>query len=170
MINAWLIALAQFVAGTGLTNVLAERLWIVPALQVIHILSVAVVISGVAIINLRVLGLVERAQPLGVLLDRFLRPIAIAICVLALTGLLLISAEPNRAPFRTIFWIKMALIVVASLLTWTHRRGQIVLAGPSGERTIARKAVAVAAMLAWIAVVVAGRWIAYSEAWAGAPE
>ena len=169
MFTAILIAIGKWVSDTGLTTALAERFWIVPALQTAHILGVAVVISGIAIINLRVLGIVETRQSLAAVLDRFLGPVGIAVGVLAVTGLLLIAAEPTRAPFRAVFWVKMGLIVVAALLTWSHRRPVFGPTQAGVGAPIARKAIAVAALLLWLAVIVAGRWIAYAEAWAGAP-
>lgn len=168
MFTQALISFTSWLGGTWLTAVVAGHFWIVPALQTIHILSVAVVLSGVLFINLRVVGWVERGQTIDAVLDRFLRPVAIAIVILAVTGFLQIAGEPTRALFRVIFWVKMALIVAATALTWSHR--SLVAAGPSTAAVPAgRKAVASLALLLWLAVIVAGRWIAYVDAWPGAP-
>ncbi|MET0252081.1 MAG: DUF6644 family protein [Novosphingobium sp.] len=170
MITEVLVHFTSWLAATPLSRIVAEDFWIVPALQTIHILSVAVVLSGVALINLRIVGVLDRGQPVAALLDRFLPPIAVAIAVLALTGLLLIAGEPTRAVFRVVFWAKMSLIIAAVALTWSHRpayrttvESGAVIARPG------RKIVALVALLLWLAVVVAGRWIAYVEAWPGAP-
>ncbi|MDB5687638.1 MAG: putative rane protein [Rhizorhabdus sp.] len=169
MITSTLIAFTDWLGGTWLTALVAGHFWIVPALQTLHILAVAVVLSGVLLINLRVAGIVERGQPVAAVLDRFLRPVAVALAVLAITGILLIAGEPTRALFRVVFWTKMALIIAATALTWSHRPA---FAGPVARltgATPARKAVALLALLLWLAVIVAGRWIAYVEAWPGAP-
>lgn len=169
MVTQTLIHFADWLGSTGLTAVIAGHFWVVPALQTIHILAVAVVISGVLIVNLRVAGLIERGESVGTVLDRFLRPIGIAIAVLAISGILLIAGEPTRAIFRTVFWIKLVLILLAGLLTWSHRLDY----GRAGEAHAiavpARKAVALLALALWLAVIVAGRWVAYVEAWPGAP-
>lgn len=169
MMTASLINFTQWIAGTGLTALVAERFWIVPALQTVHILSVAVVLAGVLLINLRIVGIVERSQPIAAVLDRFLVPVIAAVAVLAITGALLIAAEPTRALFRVIFWVKMALILAAGVLTWSHRWPFPAGAGGVVVATYGRKAVALLALLLWLAVIVAGRWIAYVEAWPGAP-
>ena len=167
MIIQILTGFAEWLGRTPLTEVVAGHFWIVPALQTIHILAVAAVLISVLLINLRVAGLVEGGQPVAVILDRYLRPTAIAVAVLAVTGFLLIAGEPTRAIFRTIFWTKMAFIVAALVLTWSHRPA---FAIQGARATPARRGIAVVALLLWLAVIVAGRWIAYVEAWPGAPE
>lgn len=169
MITASLIAFTHWLGGSGLTAAVAGRFWIVPALQTVHILSVAIVLVGVLLINLRVVGVVERGQTVDSVLDRFLLPTGIAIAVLAITGILLIAGEPTRAIFRTIFWIKMALILLAGLLTWSHRHAFPTSLGDDAAVPVVRRGVALLALLLWLAVIVAGRWIAYVEAWPGAP-
>lgn len=169
MFMATLIKLAHWLGGTWLTAAVAGHFWVVPALQTIHILSVAVVLSGVLFINLRIVGIVERSQSVGAVLDRFLLATGIAVLVLAVTGVLLIAGEPTRAIFRTVFWIKMALILVAGMLTWSHRQAFAPAAGDVAVVTPLRKGIAIAALLLWLGVIIAGRWIAYVEAWPGAP-
>ena len=99
-----------------------------------------------------------------------LPPLGAAVVVLALTGVVLISGEPTRAPFRVIFWVKLALVLVGVLLTWSlpalaRRRG----VDESGAATADLKLIAVATLFVWAAVIVAGRWIGYANPWPGAP-
>lgn len=167
--TASLVEFAHWLGGTRLAGTVAGHFWIVPALQIVHILSVAVVLSGVLLINLRIVGILERSQSIVAVLDRFLLPTGIAVLVLAITGALLIAGEPTRAIFRTIFWVKMALILAAGLSTWSHRPALSGAAGVAADVSVTRKAIALVALLLWLGVIVAGRWIAYVEAWPGAP-
>jgi hypothetical protein len=170
MFNDLLVHFTGRLTGGWLNILVATHSWIVPTLQTIHILSVAVVLSGVALINLRIVGIVERGQPIAAVLDRFLWPVTLAVAVLAVTGILLIAGEPTRAIFRTIFWVKMALILLALALTWSHRPAFTLPAGGAiAAAAPGRKLLAIVALLLWLAVIVAGRWIAYVEAWPGAP-
>jgi hypothetical protein len=169
MITTTLLHFSRWLGASWLSSAVAGHFWVVPALQTIHILSVAVVLLGVLLINLRVVGIVERGQSMEAVLDRFLAPVGIAILVLAATGLLLIAGEPTRAIFRTIFWIKLALILVAGLLTWSHRRAFALKLEGGAAISVRRKGIAVVALLLWLVVIVAGRWIAYVDAWPGAP-
>ncbi len=169
MFTALLTDFTTWLTGSWLNLAVASHDWVVPTLQTVHILSVAVVLSGVLLINLRIAGLAERRQSISAVLGRFLWPVTIAVAVLAVTGALLIAGEPTRAIFRTIFWIKMALILVALAITWSHRAAIAVSGDGSAGVALGRKAVAILALLLWLAVIVAGRWIAYVDAWPGAP-
>jgi hypothetical protein len=169
MFNDLLVRITGRLTGGWLNIAVASHNWVVPALQTVHILSVAVVLSGVLLINLRIAGLVERGQPIAAVLDRYLWPVTIAVIVLAVTGALLIAGEPTRAVFRTIFWVKMGLIVAALALTWSHRPVFALAGGDAIAPAAGRKLIALLALLLWLGVIVAGRWIAYVEAWPGAP-
>ncbi len=51
-----LIIFANWLGSTPLTEAVAGHFWVVPALQTVHILSMAAVLIGVALINLRIVG------------------------------------------------------------------------------------------------------------------
>lgn len=168
-----LSAIAAWVGRTPLYDAVAGVAWVVPAVQTLHILAVAVVFASAALIDLRVLGLVDASRPIETFLARFLRPIAVAVAVLAVTGLLLIVSEPTRAIFRVVFWTKLALVLLVSLGTWwlalaARRRG--LAAAQGGVATLDLKIIAALSLVAWLAIIVAGRWIGYAVAWDGAPQ
>ena len=167
MFNDGLTQLKEWLSGSWLNLAIAGHGWVMPALQTVHILAVAVVLAGTLFINLRVPGLAERGQPLAAVLDRFLWPVTVAVAVLALTGVLQIVGEPDRAMFRSLFWVKMAATVVALALTWSQR---LALAAPYDTPALLplRRSVAGLTVLLWLGVIVAGRWIAYSDPWPGA--
>ncbi len=168
-LTAMLTLFSDWLTGSWLNLAIATHAWIVPALQTLHILSVAVVLSGVLIINLRIVGSVEGSQPISAVLDRFLRPITLAVAVLLVTGLLQIAGEPNRAVFRTVFWVKMTMLLLAFGLTWSHRWIRDAQRRSSVEVGAGRRVLAVLTLLLWLGVVTTGRWIAYANPWPGAP-
>lgn len=160
---------AVWLAHSPITAAVTARFWFVPEIQIIHIAAIAAVVIAVALINLRAVGLIETDRPLRAVLDRWFRVILIALAVLAVTGFLLIASEPGRALFRTVFWVKLGLIVVALAVTAAH--GLIAQNGKDSAEprsTLARRALAIVSVLAWIGVIFAGRWIAYAEGWPGA--
>jgi uncharacterized membrane protein len=166
MLNAF----AAWLLRTPVTAFLENAAWAVPTIQTLHILCIAIVFGGAVFINLRVFGLIERDQPVEAVLGRFLPPMSIAIVVLAVTGALLIASEPNRALFRVVFWVKMALVLLALAATWTQRR--LILTGSArdgGAATFSVRLVAGVTLLLWIGVIFAGRWIGYATGWPGSP-
>ncbi len=150
---------AAWLATTPLNAAVTQRAWIVPALQVVHIVAIAVVVIGAALINLRALGLIETDRTQRAVSAIWLPKVLAAIAVLALTGALLIVSEPGRAMFRTVFWVKLGLIVLALAVTAAQGRSH----GKALSRVLA-----VAGLLLWLGVIFAGRWIAYADGWAGA--
>jgi len=116
--------LSQAIQGAG---------WVVPAVQTIHILAIAAVVSSALMLALR--------------LDARFRPVIWwALPVLLATGLVMIVGEPVRSLENPVFQLKMALLVcaiVVSLLPYKNRPA------------------AVASLSLWIGIVFAGRWIAY---------
>jgi len=167
--------LEQFAAWLGKTPLsafVADQGWAVPAIQTIHILAISVLMGSVAIVNLRILGLVERNQSIRALAVRFVPPSVVAIAVLALTGFLLIASEPNRAIFRYVFWAKMSLLLIVvgltgRLLAGLRRAG--VYDQAQARAPIGLRMVSVISLLVWLGVIVTGRWIGYSEGWPGSP-
>lgn len=163
-----LVDFAAWLGTTSLSALVIGHDWLVPAIQVVHILAVAGVLIASLHIHLRALNLLERDVAQEQVTARFLPILWGALGVLAITGLLLIASEPTRAMFRTVFWVKLVLASAASLGTWAQ--GPLALRFNTGgvAAAPAQRALAVATLLVWLAVIYAGRWIAYADAWAPA--
>jgi hypothetical protein len=88
------------------------------------------------------------------------------VIVLLLTGSLLIVGEPRRSLLNDAFYIKMALLAFALLLTGLLQ-WSLTSAPGFWERDIARRIVgrvaALASILAWSGIIFAGRFIAYTQ-------
>jgi hypothetical protein len=164
---------ASWLGATPLTAFIENEAWVVPTVQVVHILAITVVMGAVAVINLRILGVIERGQSIGSLAARFVPPSAAAIVVLALTGFLMVAGEPTRAIFRYVFWAKMALLALVLAVTAIMLGGLTaggIAADPSARAPAAYRVLAGLALLMWLAIIVAGRWIGYAQGWPGSPQ
>jgi hypothetical protein len=165
-------AFTIWLRGTPFSLAIATHDWVIPAVQSVHIVTIAVLIGSVLVINLRLLGLVERRQSITALMDHYLPVVGIAIVVLAATGAILIAGEPTRALFRITFYLKMALILVVLALTWglaRFARTSAAMSGGAGAQAV-MKSGAILALVLWVAIIFAGRWIGYTEGWPGAPQ
>jgi hypothetical protein len=163
MIDAALTEFSKWLAATPLSHTIQTVGWIIPTLQTIHILGVAVLFSSAMLVDLRVLRLMQRDVPLPEVAQRFLPVIWPVVVILLLTGSLLIIGEPRRSLLNSTFYLKMSLLVVAVLLTAGLQR-LFVTARESGRaRLIAGQVVATASILVWCGVLFAGRWIAYTQ-------
>jgi uncharacterized membrane protein len=157
-------ALADWLAVTELSNVIQNVSWIIPTVQTIHIVCVAIVISATFLVSLRVLGIFDRSQTIGALSHRFLPWIWYALAVLLVTGSLLIIGEPNRSLMNPAFGLKMLMLIVVASLTAVLQRPLATEAGywdASGQRRALARSIAVLSIVLWSCIVFAGRWIAY---------
>lgn len=157
-----LTAFAAWLGATPLAAAVTAQAWIVPALQVVHILAIAAVVIAAVVVNLHGVNLLERDCSVQALHSTWLPVLIGAVALLALTGVLLIASEPGRALFRTAFWVKLGLVVVVVAATAAHR----LIAGRS---SVVRAVLAVVALVALAGAIFAGRWIAYADGWPGAP-
>ena len=165
MAYGFLLGLSRWLSATSLSSAIQTIGWIIPTLQTIHILGVAVVFSSAILVDLRVLGLLQRDVPLPDVAQRFLPVIWPLLLVLLVSGSLLIIGEPRRTLLNTTFYLKMALLLVAIVLTAGLQRS---IAAPRWEssrgRRVARRLAAAVSLLVWCGILFAGRWIAYTQA------
>jgi hypothetical protein len=161
--HAVLIALSKWLAATPLSQIIQTDSWIIPTLQTIHILCVAVVFSAAVLVDFRIWRLFERDVPLPQVARRFLPSIWPVLLILLLTGSLLIIGEPRRSLLNSTFYIKMGLLLAAIVLT-ASLQGSVASRPAFWEnRRLMGRVVATLSILVWCGILFAGRWIAYTQ-------
>lgn len=167
MSGATLSGFCKWLAATPLSHTIQATGWIIPTLQTIHILSVAVVFSAAILVNLRIWRLLDRDVPLPDVARRFLPTVWPVLLILLISGSLLIIGEPQRSLLNSTFYLKMALLAVAVGLTAAVQRSlssSPTLWDRDRRRWMAARIAATASIVAWSGILVAGRWIAYTQA------
>ena len=158
--------LSKWLAATSLSHTIQTNGWVIPTLQTIHILSVAVLFSSAILVDLRFYRALQRDVPLADVARRFLPTTWPVLLILLITGSLLIIGEPRRSLLNTTFYLKMALLAVAVLLTlalqWSLRAAPEFWERDRGRR-IAGQLAATVSILVWCGILFAGRWIAYTQ-------
>jgi len=167
MIDLGLSEFCKWLAATSLSQTIQTTGWIIPALQTIHILSVAVVFSSAILVDLRIWRLLERDVPMPEVERRFLPTVWPVLLILLTTGSLLIIGEPRRSLLNSTFYLKMALLAVAIVLTAGLQRS--ISSSPNSwdrnrARRMAGRFAASVSILVWCGILFAGRWIAYTQA------
>ena len=164
MLLATLRHFGDWLADTSVSTMIQTVTWIIPAVQTIHILCVALVMAAVFIVDLRILGVLARTQPLAVLAHRYFTWIWFLLPVLFLSGSVLIVGEPSRSLLNPAFGAKMLMLIVAALLTLSVQRPLRNATDhweSSPQRRAAVRGIAVLSLVLWSCIVFAGRWIAY---------
>jgi hypothetical protein len=112
------------------------------------------------------LGIRWSDQSVAAVAGRFLPLIWWALPVLLATGAVLIVAEPARALENPVFLLKMGLLLTAAGVTLACQlpiRTDVAFWELSPGRRRAGRLIALASIPLWIAIVCAGRWIAYVQ-------
>ena len=136
----------------------------VPTVQTIHILAIAVVASSALMIDLRLIGVFWANRPMKNVTARFLPLVWWPLLVLLGTGIIMIIAEPARSLKNPAFQLKMGLLVGALIVTWLFQFFQRRDAGfgePGARPHAGAATIAIVSMLLWSSIIFAGRWIAY---------
>ena len=154
------MSVAEFsdsLSATAASQFIQTTEGLIPSLQTIHIICIAVLWASALMVDLRVLGSGLKSEPLSAVADRFIPSIWGCIAILLATGALLIIAEPGRTLSNPAFYLKMASLVIAIFVTLWLRS----FARGSKPVTGLPVAAAIVSMLLWVTIIVSGRLIAY---------
>src|SRR5690242_17054688 len=139
---------------------------IIPVSQCIHIVSIAVLLISVGMLNLRLLGLQKSRQSFAQLAAYLMPWIWTSLIVLFVTGTVQTVAEPGRELLNVGFKVKMVLLAVVVFVTLFYERS--VKHDPqywefSPERRRTGKLLASVSLILWIGIATSGRLIAYLD-------
>ena len=144
---------------TSLSHAIRVAGWIIPTVQIIHILAIAALAGSALMIDLRLIGLIALDQSPKDVSARFLPFVWWPLLVLLATGVVMIVGEPPRELKNPAFGLKMLLVAAALVVTWLI--GMVLRRDPSAGQRLAAGAIAVLSILLWSSIIFAGRWIAY---------
>jgi hypothetical protein len=129
--------------------------WLYPALEIVHIVGIALLLGSLIVFELRVFGW-GQVLPAPAL-ARLTLPLALAgfgLC--ALSGLAMFSGQVQELLANPAFRMKLLLIALAGLnAAWFHRRGG------SGRLDRQGRLQGLLSLGFWLAVIICGRLIAY---------
>ena len=144
---------------------IAKTPYLIPLLQTIHTLAVAMLITAVLMITLRVFMVAGKNRTLGQTLHRFVPWIWWCLLVCFITGWLLAIGEPPRDMTNPAFWTKMVFVPCAALIALgiqsTMSRNLITWEAAAAHRGIIAQVAAILFILLWLVIMALGRWIAY---------
>jgi hypothetical protein len=136
----------------------SPSVWAYPTVLTLHTVGLGVLVGANWMVDLRVLGF-GRAIPLSVLRRAF--PFMWAgFWLNAMTGVLLFVSDPTKGT-TTVFMWKLAIIAVGVALLISLKRRLYGRGREMDAATLAVKAIAAGSLVAWIAAIATGRWMAY---------
>lgn len=149
--------------ATPVSSGIRDLLWVVPTVQSIHILAIAVIFGSAVISDLRLAGVFATDESVRGVVRRYYPWMRAALLLLLGTGVIMAVGEPDRVLVNSVFWLKMGLVVLAFSLAWGVRRPYLrPLATSHGTEPRPVRAFAWLSIALWCVVIICGRWIAYA--------
>lgn len=168
MTHTALAHFSQWLSGTSLSQLIKVTGWLVPASQSIHIIAVALVFASTLMVSVRLWRPNAAPGPSILTLQKRFAPwVWVSLAVLLFTGLIQITAEPERSLPNAWFQAKMGLLLMVIAVTLAFQR--FVRARQAAWDALpvpppSARLMAMIAMGLWLAIIVCGRWIAYAAA------
>ena len=157
-------AFCHWLQETAWATAFRESTLMFPLVEGSHIMALSLSVGIVLLLDLRLLGLAFRTQPVSRIM-RVISPwMLTGFAVMVATGLVLFSAQADKAYHNTFFRLKMLTLVCAALNALYY---QVTLFPHMGEWDEApvvpyrARVVAVLSLLLWFAVIAFGRTMAY---------
>jgi uncharacterized membrane protein len=139
---------------------------VLPTVNVLHIIAVAIVFGTIFVVDLRLLGLPNTSRAFSLVARDGLRWTWAGFALAVLSGLLMLSANATTFYVNTQFWLKMGAIALAgcnmiafefltikTLHEWDKDAPTPRLAKLAG----------ILSLLLWATAIVLGRWIGYTK-------
>ncbi len=137
-----------------------------PIAQSFHIMGIAAVVGSIVMVDLRFLGIALRGHDVSEMIRRLLPWTWCALAVNFASGMLFVLARPVRYFYNPVATFKFSLLLLAVglafLIYWKNRKEHGYWE-ESEDRLLVARLIAGVSLLAWIGIMMAGRWIAYSE-------
>src|SRR5215471_17602661 len=133
--------------------------WFFPIIASVHLAGLALIGGAVLVVDLRLLGLGLRHQPVSQVAQDAERWLLVSLAVLLPTGILqFMCFAATKYYYLTAFWVKMAALLLALLFTFAVRR-RVARADETRTSLVWNKLVAVVSLSLWSTVAIAGRLI-----------
>ena len=134
--------------------------WLFPVIATIHLMGLSVLGGAVLLVDLRLLGLGLRRQPVAQLARDAERWLFRGLTVMVATGIPLFMCFATKYYYLTFFWVKMVSLVLVVAFTVSVRR-RTVMAEETQMNPAWGRVVALVSLSLWTTVALGGRYIGF---------
>ncbi len=156
-----LLAFCQWFEESGVGRAVRESVWAFAVIESIHLLGLVTIGGAALIVDLRLLNLGLRRQPVAELARDARRFFSVGLAVMVVSGTALFASEAVKCYYSTPFWIKIVTLFFAIIFTYGVRN-RIALSQEGRFGGATKTVVAVLSIGMWFTVAAAGRWIGFS--------
>lgn len=159
-----LLSICQWLEKTPVAAAMRDSLWAFDITETIHTLGIILVAGTIMLVDLRLLGMGLRSEPVSQVVSRIVPWTLSGFGLMFVTGAWLFSAEASKLYQSPAFRIKMVLLSLAGLNALIFHLTIYRRAAEWDGKPVAPMRARMAGLLSlllWIAIIAAGRSIAY---------
>lgn len=151
--------------NTEWSMALHGSLYMWPAIESVHVLTLGLFVGLAAMLDLRLLGVAFIEVPVSRVARRLLPWTFTGFVLMVISGVLVFSANPVHFYHSIFFRVKVLMIILAGINAWIFHAG-IWLSVEEWDRDPttpkAARVAGAASLVLWLCIIFAGRLIAYN--------
>jgi hypothetical protein len=159
-----IFVICQWLEQSSIGTAIRESLWLFPIIETVHIFGIILLVGGTSILDMRLMGLTFREEPVSKLAQRFLPWAWAGFIIQVTTGLLMFASEATKMYVNLAFQVKMSLIVAAGVNAVLFHFLAYQSVRKWDKDPVAPMSARIAGLISilfWFGIVAMGRWIAY---------
>jgi hypothetical protein len=150
--------LFRWIAHTALGVALRDSTWAFAAIEVVHLLALALFGGSVLLIDLRFLGAGMKTQPISEVVRGLSPQLIGSFSIMVGTGVLMVWSGPMRYYYNTAFRAKMALFLAGAILQFIINNSAL---RRNTVTSVWSRGAAILSVAIWLSVALAGRAIGF---------
>src|SRR5271154_7092827 len=108
-----MLGVCQWLEQSPLGSEVRDSPLLFPLIETVHLFGIVALVGATSTLDLRLLGLALKCEPVSKLARQMLGWTWVAFGVMVITGFLMFSSEATRCWENTAFRLKMAMLLVA---------------------------------------------------------
>jgi len=159
-------AIYDWLQNTSVADTIGQSAYLFPFIESLHVLSITVMMGTIALVDLRLVGLISRERPVSQVLREVLPFTIGAFISSVVTGTLLFVSHAAQYMSNGPFVAKMLLMLVAgvNILIFHGVTQRTMQQWDLGKPPLRAVIAGSTSLVLWVAIVACGRWIGFTSA------
>ena len=156
-----LLPFFQWCYATPIGEGIRNSTWLFPVIEAFHLLGLGLTAGAVLVVDLRLLGVGLRKQPVAQLWANTQPWLLSSVTLMFASGIPLFLSESIKCLYSFAFWVKMTSLFLVLLFTFTFLR-RVTQRDLTSDRPLLGRVTAIVSLVLWFGVAWGGRWIGFS--------
>ncbi len=156
-----LLPFFQWCYSTPIGEGIRNSTWLFPVIEAFHLLGLGLTAGAVLMVDLRLLGVGLRKQPVAQLWANTQPWLLGSVTLMFASGIPLFLSESIKCLYSFAFWVKMTSLLLVLIFTFTFLR-RVTQMELTSDRPRLGRVTAIVSLVLWFGVAWGGRWIGFS--------